>query len=97
MVMNLHIPVGIELITNSNFVNGGIVSMYKRSTIIQKTTIREIDGMRTVRIITFQNILKSAEIPTAISNNMDLWQKLHLALVTALANAYTLTAVIITQ
>jgi 2-dehydropantoate 2-reductase len=67
-------------------IDNGVLSYMLTPTIIQKTTIGEIDGMRTMRIITLQNILKSADIPTAISKNMDLWQKSHLALVTALAN-----------
>jgi 2-dehydropantoate 2-reductase len=67
-------------------IENGVLHYMLTPTIIQKTTIGEIDGTRTVRIITLQNILKSAYIPTAISRNMDLWQKSHLALVTALAN-----------
>jgi 2-dehydropantoate 2-reductase len=67
-------------------IENGVLRYMLTPTIIQKTTIGEIDGTRTVRIITLQNILKSADIPTAISRNMDLWQKSHLALVTALAN-----------
>jgi 2-dehydropantoate 2-reductase len=64
----------------------GVLHYMLTPTIIQKTTIGEIDGTRTVRILTLQNILKSADIPTAISKIMNLWQKSHLALVTALAN-----------
>jgi 2-dehydropantoate 2-reductase len=67
-------------------IENGILRYMLTPTIIQKTTIGETIGTRTTRIITLQNILKSAEIPTAISRNMDLWQKSHLALVTALAN-----------
>jgi 2-dehydropantoate 2-reductase len=67
-------------------IENGVLRYMLTPPIIQKTTIGEIDGTRTVRIITLQNILKSADIPTAISMNMDLWQKSHLALVTALAN-----------
>jgi 2-dehydropantoate 2-reductase len=67
-------------------IENGVLRYMLTPTIIQKTTVGEIDGTRTVRIITLQNILKSAKIPTAISKNIDLWQKSHLALVTALAN-----------
>jgi 2-dehydropantoate 2-reductase len=67
-------------------IENGVLHYMLTPTIIQKTTIGEIDGTKTERIIELQNILKSADIPTAISMNMDLWQKSHLALVTALAN-----------
>jgi 2-dehydropantoate 2-reductase len=67
-------------------IENGVLHYMLTPTIIQKTTIGELDGNIAASIIAVQNIFKSAKIPTAISKNMDLWQKSHLALVTALAN-----------
>ncbi|MDR0944367.1 MAG: ketopantoate reductase family protein, partial [Ruminococcus sp.] len=67
-------------------IENGVLHYMLTPTIIQKTTIGEIDGNIPASIITVQNFFKSAKIPTAISKNMDLWQKSHVALVTALAN-----------
>jgi 2-dehydropantoate 2-reductase len=67
-------------------IENGVLRYMLTPTIIQKTTIGKIDENISVSIIAVQNIFKSAKIPTAISKNMYLWQKSHLALVTALAN-----------
>jgi 2-dehydropantoate 2-reductase len=67
-------------------IENGVLRYMLTPTIIQKTTIGEIDGNIPVSIIALQKIFKTAHIPTAISKNMDLWQKSHIALVTALAN-----------
>ncbi len=54
--------------------------------IVQPTTFGEIDGTRSNRIKELQTIFTKSNIPNSISNNMDAWQKCHLALVTPLAN-----------
>ncbi|MDR0919490.1 MAG: NAD(P)-binding domain-containing protein [Oscillospiraceae bacterium] len=67
-------------------IENGILTYKLTPKTIQSTTIGEINGEKTERIISLQKLIKSAKIPTLISKNMDLWQKSHLALVTALAN-----------
>ena len=59
----------------------GIVYYQIVSKIIQPTTIGEIDGEKTPRIVELQQILCKAGFPTSISKNMDGWQKTHVALV----------------
>jgi 2-dehydropantoate 2-reductase len=54
--------------------------------IIQTTTFGEAGGTVTNRLMTLAQLFKSSQIPYSISNDMDAWQKSHLALVIPLAN-----------
>ena len=54
--------------------------------IIQSTTFGEIDGTLTDRVRALAKIFKSCGIPYSISDNMDAWQKSHIAMVVPLAN-----------
>jgi 2-dehydropantoate 2-reductase len=54
---------------------------------LQPTTIAELDGGRTPRLLTIYRELRSAGFPVAISSNMDAWLKTHVAVVSPVANA----------
>ena len=55
------------------------------SRFIQPTTFGEIGGNRTERILELKDCLRKAGLPVVISNNMDIWQKSHVAMVCPLA------------
>ena len=57
-------------------------------TLIQKTTIGEIDGRFTPRIQALAAALKEAGFPTATSSRKDAWLKTHVALVSPIADAF---------
>lgn len=57
-------------------------------TLIQKTTIGELDGSITPRIRVIAKTLTDAGFPTAISTQMDAWLKTHVALVSPIADAF---------
>ncbi len=63
--------------------------LYYRLTpyIIQPTTFGEVSGMNTDRLRQLAKIFKTSKIPYNICNNMDAWQKSHLAMVIPMANA----------
>lgn len=64
------------------------VLYYKLTTrLIQPTTFGELSGEKSARIMELYEILKSAGFPVSICNNMDSWQKSHLAMVIPMANA----------
>lgn len=54
---------------------------------IQLTTFGEIDGSITARLKRIHHAFVRAGIPSAISRNMDAWQKTHVAWVSPFANA----------
>jgi 2-dehydropantoate 2-reductase len=54
---------------------------------LQPTTIAELDGKSTPRLLTIYRELRSAGFPVAISSNMDAWLKTHVAVVSPVANA----------
>ena len=56
--------------------------------LIQKTTVGELDGLRTPRVRLLAAALQEAGFPTAISSNMDAWLKTHVALVSPIADAF---------
>jgi 2-dehydropantoate 2-reductase len=56
--------------------------------LIQKTTVGELDGRFTSRIQIIASTLKEAGFPTAISTHMDAWLKTHVALVCSIADAF---------
>lgn len=54
---------------------------------IQRTTIGELDGTDSRRILSIARLLREAGFPVAVSGNMDAWLKTHVALVSPVANA----------
>lgn len=66
-------------------IQDGVVHYALTSRIIQPTTIGEIGGERTLRIIKLSKLLKNAGFPVETSENMDAWQKSHVAMVSPLA------------
>jgi 2-dehydropantoate 2-reductase len=66
-------------------IENGIVYYSLTSRFIQPTTLGEMDGKITDRICELRDILKRAGFPTALSKNMDSWQKSHIAMVCPLA------------
>lgn len=65
----------------------GIVSYHVVSPLLQPTTLAELDGRKTERIISIAKIFTNAGFTTSICNNMDAWQKTHIAWVSPVANA----------
>lgn len=53
----------------------------------QTTTFGEYSGERTCRVETLIRLFNHAKIPSVFCNDMDSWQKTHVALVTNIANA----------
>ncbi|WPC42734.1 ketopantoate reductase family protein [Clostridium sp. JS66] len=70
----------IDGITNYYIVNG-LIGKY------QITTFGEIDGTHTDRLNSIVKAFKNAGISCAISNNIDSWQKTHVAIIVPVANA----------
>ena len=66
-------------------VENGIVYYSLTPGFVQPTTLGEINGNISQRIIELAKILKNAGFPTSISNKMDSWQKSHVAMVCPLA------------
>jgi 2-dehydropantoate 2-reductase len=66
-------------------IENGIVYYTLTSKFIQPTTLGEINGVKTSRIIELSDILKNAGFPVAMSKNMDVWQKSHVAMVCPIA------------
>jgi 2-dehydropantoate 2-reductase len=66
-------------------IDNGVVHYTLTSRLIQPTTFGEIGGNRTARILELKDYLRKAGFPVAISNNMDTWQKSHVAMVCPLA------------
>ncbi|ESA37106.1 ketopantoate reductase [Leptolyngbya sp. Heron Island J] len=54
---------------------------------LQPTTLGEPDGQMTARLKAIVSQFKQAGFPVAISNNMDAWQKTHVALISPIADA----------
>jgi 2-dehydropantoate 2-reductase len=67
--------------------DGSVVATVLPS-LIQKTTVGEIDGRASPRIRALAAALKEAGFPTAISSQMDAWLKTHVALVSPIADAF---------
>lgn len=65
----------------------GVLYYKLTSKLVQPTTIGELSGEKSPRIIRLQQVLKSGGFPVSICNNMDAWQKSHLAMVIPMANA----------
>lgn len=68
-------------------VKGQVVEYVLVSRILQPTTIGEVDGSYTPRIKKIAQMIRRAGFPVSISDNMDAWQKTHVAWVTPCAFA----------
>lgn len=65
----------------------GVVRYRLTSSLIQPTTIGEVDGRKSERLMHIAQMLKTAGFPVALSKNMDAWLKTHVAVVSPIANA----------
>ncbi len=54
--------------------------------LVQPTTFGELGGRPTPRVMQIAGAFKAAGFPVSISNNMDAWQKTHVAVVSPIAN-----------
>ncbi|HYF83500.1 MAG TPA: 2-dehydropantoate 2-reductase N-terminal domain-containing protein [Clostridia bacterium] len=64
------------------------VLCYKITTrLVQSTTIGELSSGRSPRVMRLYKLLKSSDFPVSICNDMDAWQKSHLAMVIPMANS----------
>lgn len=70
----------IDGVTNYYIVNG-LIGKY------QITTFGEIDGTHTDRLNSIVKAFKNAGISCVISNNIDSWQKTHVAIIVSVADA----------
>lgn len=68
-------------------IDKGVLYYKLTARFVQPTTIGELSGERSSRIIKLYEVLKSSSFPVSICNNMDAWQKSHLAMVIPMANA----------
>lgn len=66
-----------------NIING-VVNYEIVSPFIQPTTIGELSGKKTDRVVELKKIILKSGFSVAISNNMDVWQKTHVAMVAPL-------------
>lgn len=62
-------------------IENGAVHYEIVSKFIQPTTIGEMNGQVSERILQIKNIFSKAGFPVSISRNMDAWQKTHVAMV----------------
>ena len=65
----------------SYFVGRGAIRIF------QTTTFGEPDGTRSLRTAALITMFRKAGIPSVFCNNMDAWQKTHVAMVSCIANA----------
>ncbi len=66
---------------------GDVVRFVVVSRLLQPTTFAELDGSRSARIQEISRVFRGAGFPTALTSNMDAWQKTHVAWISPLANA----------
>jgi 2-dehydropantoate 2-reductase len=66
---------------------GNVVHYVVVSRLLQPTTFGELDGSRSARINEIRYLFRNAGFPTALTSNMDAWQKTHVAWISPLANA----------
>jgi 2-dehydropantoate 2-reductase len=66
-------------------VENGVVHYTITSRFIQYTTLGEIGGEKSLRILELRDCLRKAGFPIAVSKNMDAWQKSHVAMVCPIA------------
>ena len=66
---------------------GNVVRYMIVSRFLQPTTFGELDGSKTSRLKKIMRVFRYAGFPTALTSNMDAWQKTHVAWVSPVANA----------
>ena len=66
---------------------GHVVRYVVVSRLLQPTTFGELDGARSARIKEISRVFRGAGFPTALTPNMDAWQKTHVAWISPIANA----------
>ena len=66
-------------------IENGVVHYTITSRFIQYTTLGEIGSEKSIRILELRDCLRKAGFPIAISKNMDVWQKSHVAMVCPIA------------
>ncbi len=66
---------------------GAVVRYEIVSGLIQPTTLGELDGAITPRLLAMAEVLRMAGFPVETSNAMDAWLKTHVAVVSPVANA----------
>ena len=66
---------------------GHVVRYVVVSRLLQPTTFGELDGFSSARLKEIMRAFRSAGFPTAMTSNMDAWQKTHVAWISPLANA----------
>jgi 2-dehydropantoate 2-reductase len=66
-------------------IENGSVHYQLTPTLIQPTTVGELNGTESQRLLVLTNMLQEAGFPNAISKNMDSWLKSHLAMICPLA------------
>jgi len=69
-------------------IENGVLHYQLTPKIVQPTTFGEINGEKTTRLKELAVIFKASRIPYSISDNMDAWQKSHIALVVSLASGF---------
>lgn len=68
-------------------IENGVLHYQLTPYIIQPTTFGELTGISTHRVHELAQIFKTSKVPYQICNDMDAWQKSHLAMVIPMANA----------
>ncbi len=66
---------------------GHLVRYVVVSRLLQPTTFGELDGSRSARLEKIMQAFRGAGFPTAMTSNIDAWQKTHVAWISPLANA----------
>jgi 2-dehydropantoate 2-reductase len=66
---------------------GHVVTYLQSGRQAQPTTIGELEGGPSVRLVSIASTLEAAGFPVDLCDNMDAWQKTHVALVSPMANA----------
>ena len=69
---------------------GNVISYFigsKLQRCFQTTTFGEYDGKKSERVKKITKLFNNAGIPSVFCNNMDAWQKTHVALITCIGNA----------
>jgi len=65
----------------------GVVTAHVVSQSSQPTTLGELNGRKSQRLMQIAAVLEQAGFPVKLSTNMDAWLKTHVALVSPIANA----------
>ena len=66
---------------------GNVVRYVVVSRLLQPTTFGELDGSTSPRLKEIRHVFHGAGFPTALTSNMDSWQKTHVGWISPLANA----------